>query len=74
MNVWEISGKKQVCLYVYFAVCFVLNLTSFSAYKMCFVSDWRYQRKPCERGEFYSVCLEVRGIRLVQDKGIMSAL
>lgn len=52
---------------------FILILTRFSPIKLCSTSGW-ISKKLCGRREFNSVCLEVQGIRLVQDKGIMLAL
>lgn len=40
----------------------------FAFYKTCTTSGW-VSKKLCRGREFNSVCLEVQGIRLVQDKG-----
>lgn len=45
----------------------------FTFLKICCASDY-IPKKHCARRALKSVCFEVQGIRLVQDKGIMLAL
>lgn len=45
----------------------------FTFFKICCVLDY-IPKKHCARRALKSVCFEVRGIRLVQDKGITLAL